>query len=135
MIGNPRYGTVGLLAMPYYTAFEMLGPIVEMLGYLIVPLSYALGCLNTSVLQALFAVAVLYAVVVSVASVLLDDVAFRRYRGIGQLASLASAAVVEAVVFRPLCSFWRIGAFWHHFRRDLSWGKMERKGLGSQAAD
>ena len=135
MIGHPRYGAVGLLAMPYYAVFEMLGPVVEMLGYVIIPLSYALGSLDTSILQALFAAAVLYAVVISVTSVLLDDLAFRRYRGLGQLTSLASAAVVEAVVFRPLCSWWRIAAFWHHFRRDLSWGHMERKGLGSQAAD
>ena len=29
MIGNPRYGIVGLLALPYYVLFEALGPVIE----------------------------------------------------------------------------------------------------------
>ena len=71
--------------------------------------------------------------VVSMVAVLLDDLAFRRYRGVGQLLSLATAAAVEAVAFRPLCAAWRVAAFWQHFRRDLSWGHMERQGLGAAA--
>lgn len=135
MLWNPRYGSVGLLAMPYFLLFEMLGPIVELVGYVVVPLSYSLGILDVAVMHAFFAAAVLYAVFTSVVAVLLDDLAFRRYRGVGQLASLASAALVEAVVLRPMCSFWRIVAFGHHFRRDLSWGHMERQGLGAPAAE
>jgi cellulose synthase/poly-beta-1,6-N-acetylglucosamine synthase-like glycosyltransferase len=134
MLGNPRYGSVGMLAMPYFAAFEMLGPVVELLGYLIVPLSYLLGILDVAVLHAFFAAAVLYAIVISIVSVLLDDLAFRRYRGLGQLMSLASASIVEAVAFRPLCAWWRLGAFWQHYRNDLSWGRMERRGLGSTGA-
>ncbi len=130
MFGNPRYGIVGVVVMPCFAAFEMFGPVVEMIGYVVVPASYAIGLLDVAILKAFFASAVLYSVVISVVSVLLDDLAFRRYRNLGQLLSLASAAVVEAVAFRPLSSFWRVGAFWQHFRRDLSWGHMERRGLG-----
>ncbi|NNL65833.1 MAG: glycosyltransferase [Myxococcales bacterium] len=133
MLCNPRYGTVGLLAMPYYFLFELLGPLVELSGYVVVPLSYMLGILDLSVLQAFFAAAVLYAVVISIVAMLLDDLAFRRYRGIGQLLSLASAAVVEAVAFRPLCAWWRSLAFWHHARKDMSWGRMDREGLAAPA--
>ena len=133
MLFNPRYGCVGLLSMPYFLMFEMLGPLVELSGYVVVPLSYALGILDVSVLQAFFAAAVLYAIVISIVAMLLDDLAFRRYRGVGQLLSLASAAVVEAVAFRPLCAWWRSLAFWHHARRDLSWGRMEREGLAAPA--
>lgn len=129
MLFNPRYGAIGMLAMPYFAIFEMLGPLVELSGYVVVPLSYALGILDVSVLHAFFAAAVLYAAVVSVVAVLLDDLAFRRYRGVGQLLSMTSAALVEAVVFRPLCAWWRCLAFVAHARRDLSWGRMEREGL------
>jgi len=135
MLGNPRYGAVGLLAMPYFLVFEMLGPVVEMLGFVVVPLSWALGILALPVMHAFFAAAVLYAVFLSVLAVLLDDLAFRRYRGAGQLLSLASAALVEAVALRPLCSWWRIAAFKHHFQRDLSWGRMERTGLATPVVD
>ena len=30
MIGNPRYGPVGLLALPFFLLFELLGPVVEL---------------------------------------------------------------------------------------------------------
>jgi cellulose synthase/poly-beta-1,6-N-acetylglucosamine synthase-like glycosyltransferase len=135
MIGNPHYGSIGLIAMPYYLLFEMLGPVVELIGFLIVPASYFLGVLDLPVMQAIFASAVLYGLVVSIVAVLLDDLAFRRYRGAIALLSLTSAAVVEAVAFRPLSAAWRVGAFWQHFRNDLSWGQMEREGLGNRDAD
>ncbi len=134
MLFNPRYGAVGTLAMPYFLFFEMLGPVVELSGYVVVPLSFALGILDLSVLPAFFAAAVLYAAVVSVVAVALDDLAFRRYRGIGQLLSMTSAAFVEAVAFRPLCAWWRSLAFAAHARRDLSWGRMEREGLSAPVA-
>jgi len=133
MLGNPRYGAVGLLAMPYFLVFEMLGPLVELSGFVLVPLSYALGILDLAVLQAFFAASVLYAVVVSIVAVLLDDLAFRRYRGVGQLLAMASAAVVEAMAFRPLCAWWRSLAFVYHARQDATWGRMTREGLGEPA--
>ncbi len=30
MIGNPRYGRIGLVAMPYYLLFELIAPFVEL---------------------------------------------------------------------------------------------------------
>jgi cellulose synthase/poly-beta-1,6-N-acetylglucosamine synthase-like glycosyltransferase len=135
MIGNPHYGTIGLIAMPYYVLFEMLGPIVELVGFVIVPMSYFLGVLDLRVMHAIFASAVLYGLVVSIMAVLLDDLAFRRYRGAGALLALTSAALVEAVAFRPLSAAWRVGAFWQYFRNDLSWGQMEREGFGTSSED
>ena len=32
MVGNPRYGTVGLLAMPFFVLFEFLGAFIEAAG-------------------------------------------------------------------------------------------------------
>jgi cellulose synthase/poly-beta-1,6-N-acetylglucosamine synthase-like glycosyltransferase len=131
MIGHGRYGTVGLLAMPAYALFEALSPLIELLGYVIVPIAYALGMLDESFMLAFLSAAVLYAVGVSIGAVLLDDLTFRRYPSLAQMLSLISAGVVEAVAFRPLCAVWRVIAFWKHFRRDRSWGRMERQGIAA----
>jgi cellulose synthase/poly-beta-1,6-N-acetylglucosamine synthase-like glycosyltransferase len=133
MLFNPRYGVAGLIAMPYALLFEALGPVVELFGFVVVPLSWALGVMQVEVVRAFFAAAILYSVVISVVAVLLDDLTFRRYRGASQLLSLASAGVVEAVALRPLCSWWRVSAFKHHLQRDLSWGRMERAGFARAA--
>ena len=29
MIGNPRYGPIGMVALPFFLLFELLGPVVE----------------------------------------------------------------------------------------------------------
>jgi cellulose synthase/poly-beta-1,6-N-acetylglucosamine synthase-like glycosyltransferase len=46
MIGNPRYGVVGMLSLPFFVAFEFLGAFVETLGYVTVVVSLALGVIN-----------------------------------------------------------------------------------------
>jgi Glycosyl transferase family group 2 len=38
MTFNPKYGSVGMVVLPYYWLFELIGPIVEFLGYLFIPL-------------------------------------------------------------------------------------------------
>ena len=46
MIGNPRFGTVGLGPLPYIAFFEGLGPLLESGGYLVTILAAALGYLD-----------------------------------------------------------------------------------------
>lgn len=43
---NPRYGRVGLLAMPYFVIIELIGPVIEMSGYLFVIIAFFLHLIN-----------------------------------------------------------------------------------------
>jgi cellulose synthase/poly-beta-1,6-N-acetylglucosamine synthase-like glycosyltransferase len=40
MLANPRFGRIGLVAMPYFMAFEYLAPILEVAGYVILPVGW-----------------------------------------------------------------------------------------------
>jgi tetratricopeptide (TPR) repeat protein/glycosyltransferase involved in cell wall biosynthesis len=93
MIGRPRYGVVGLFALPFYVLFELLGPVVEALGYVLVALGACLGVLQPKFLLALAAAALLYTAVVSIAALLLDDFAFRRHSSVRELLLLTSMMV------------------------------------------
>ena len=46
MMFNPRYGRIGLIAFPYFLFFEALTPVLEMAGFIIIPLSYAFGMVD-----------------------------------------------------------------------------------------
>ncbi len=46
MLFNPRYGRLGLLAMPYYLIFELAGPIIELLGYALLIVFLLAGVLS-----------------------------------------------------------------------------------------
>jgi cellulose synthase/poly-beta-1,6-N-acetylglucosamine synthase-like glycosyltransferase len=129
MLGRPRYGSVGLAAMPGFVVFEMLSPIIELSGYLLLPLLWALGSLSVAFAATFLVIALLYAMVVSVLAVLLDDITFRRYPRISDLGILILGAIVENLGYRQLTVWWRVRSFWEFWRGDLSWGAMERRGV------
>ncbi|MEO7137089.1 MAG: glycosyltransferase [Gemmatimonadales bacterium] len=131
MIGRPRYGSVGMVALPGFVIFEMLSPLVELSGYLLLPAMWVLGLLNPAGAWMFFVLAIMYMVLVSTLAVLLEDIAFRRYASVLDLGRLLVGAVLENFGFRQLTVWWRVRAFWEYLRGDLSWGEMERKGVGA----
>jgi cellulose synthase/poly-beta-1,6-N-acetylglucosamine synthase-like glycosyltransferase len=131
MIGRPRYGIVGMVALPGFVMFEMLSPLIELSGYVLLPLLWCLGYLNLSYAAGFLVVSLLYAVLISVLAVLLEDLAFRRYPRFRDLGLLLVAAVLENVGYRQLTVWWRVRAFWEFSRGDLTWGAMERRGIGA----
>ena len=131
MIGRPRYGSVGMIALPGFLMFEMLSPLIELSGYILMPVMWALGLLSPAGAWIFFVLAIMYMVLVSALAVLLEDIAFRRYTSVLDLGRLLIGAVLENFGFRQLTVWWRVLAFWEYLRGDLSWGAMERKGMGA----
>lgn len=129
MFLNPRYGSVGMVAVPYFVIFEMLGPFIEILGYVAVVLSFLLGILNTWFFLLFVTVALLYGVFLSVAAVLLEEISFRRYPSWMDLTKLLVFGVLENLGHRQMLSIFKIEAFWQVFRRQGTWGRMERHGF------
>jgi hypothetical protein len=129
MIGRPRYGTVGMISLPGFLVFEMISPLVELSGYLLLPLLWASGMLDFSLAWTFFVLSILYMVLVSALALLLEDLAFRRYPSVTDLGRLLLAAVLENFGFRQLTVWWRVRAFVEYVRGDLSWGAMERRGM------
>ncbi|HEX7335666.1 MAG TPA: glycosyltransferase [Gemmatimonadales bacterium] len=129
MIGRPRFGTVGMVSLPGFVMFEMLSPLVELSGYVLMPVLWALGLLSPSGAFVFFVLALMYTVLVSALAVLLEDIAFRRYPRTRDLGRLLLGAMMENFGFRQLTVWWRVRAFWEYLRGDLSWGTMERQGV------
>ena len=133
MIGNPRYGAVGLLSLPFFVAFEFLGPFIEMLGYVVVVVALALGVVNVPFALLFFAIAVLSGVLLSLSAVLLDDLAFRRFERWGELLRLVAYAVAENFGYRQLMTGYRIRGFFAYLRGDKAWGEIRRVGFAPAA--
>jgi cellulose synthase/poly-beta-1,6-N-acetylglucosamine synthase-like glycosyltransferase len=129
MIGNPRYGIVGLLAMPFYLIFEAAGPIVEVAGYVVTAVAVGLGLLDVVFAQLFFASAVLYGALISVAAVLLEEISFRRYPRVRDLLRLCAYGVLENLGYRQMTAWWRIRGVIDYFRGRQGWGAMTRKGF------
>ena len=130
MLFNPRYGPIGLLAMPFFALGEMLAPVVELAGYLITILGLAFGIVNVSFALLFVLVAWGYGMLLSIWAVVLEEVSFRRYRRFGDLFKLLLFASLENLGYRQLTVFWRLKAFLSVWRGVHAWGDMARKGFG-----
>jgi cellulose synthase/poly-beta-1,6-N-acetylglucosamine synthase-like glycosyltransferase len=130
MIANPGYGLLGLVAFPYYVLFEMFGPLIELTGYLVTFIGLALNLFSRNTFLLFFLAALTYGILLSVSSVVLEELTLRRYPKVRDLVLLLIAGVLESLGFRQLLTIWRAQAFWHLFRNGHTWGAMERKGFG-----
>jgi cellulose synthase/poly-beta-1,6-N-acetylglucosamine synthase-like glycosyltransferase len=132
MLFNPRYGVIGTLALPYFLFFEMLGPFVEVLGYLSVIAAYFLGILNREFFLLFLLVAIFYGVFLSIAAVLLEEISFRRYPGWEDLARLIWYSIWENIGYRQLLALFKVKAFFDFLGRRRRWGEMGHKGFGDE---
>ena len=129
MLFNPRYGVIGMVVCPYFLIFETMGPFVETLGYISVPLAWALGLLNTEFFVLFFVLAVAFGVFLSVAAILLEEISYRRYPTWEDLWKLLVCGILENFGFRQLLALFKIQAFWEYLRGLRRWGMLERAGF------
>jgi cellulose synthase/poly-beta-1,6-N-acetylglucosamine synthase-like glycosyltransferase len=131
MVGNPRYGRIGLLVLPYYLAFELLGPLVELFGVIAVALAFAFGMANLSFALLFAAVAFGYGAFVSVSALAVEEFSFHRYPRWRDLAVGVAAAGLENLGYRQLHAWWRLRGLARALSgREHSWGVMTRAGFG-----
>jgi cellulose synthase/poly-beta-1,6-N-acetylglucosamine synthase-like glycosyltransferase len=129
MLFNPRYGPVGLIAMPYFFIFEFLGPVIELLGYAAFVAGVALGVINGPFALAFFLAAVGLGVLLSTAAVFLEELRLERYPRWWDLVKLTLYGVLENFGYRQLNTLWRAMAIVSFLRNNTNWGAMERKGF------
>ena len=130
MLFNPRYGRIGMIAMPFYAFGEMLAPVVEVTGYVATAVGLAFGIVNVSFALLFVLVAWGYGMLLSLWAVVLEEVSFRRYRRLGDLLRLLLFATLENFGYRQCTVWWRLKAFGNVLRGVHAWGDMTRKGFG-----
>lgn len=120
MLFNPKYGHIGLFAMPYYIIFEMLGPFIEFFGYTLFIFFLLTGQLNSQFAVFFFLMAVIFCIFISLGSILLQEYSpyyFPRYT---HILGLMMAAFLENFIFRQYLALVKVKAFF-----DLLKGKKE----------
>jgi cellulose synthase/poly-beta-1,6-N-acetylglucosamine synthase-like glycosyltransferase len=133
MLFNPRYGIVGLFAWPSFVAFEFVAPIVEFIGWLVVPASVILGILNWEIAIPLFLISLVLGAGNSLIGLFLDE-RFGYYNAPGDAAKLLVYSVGEQLGMRQRTVWWRVRAmFWNPRRK--TWGDMQRTGVGNLGAE
>ncbi len=126
---NAKFGALGLIAFPYYVIFEMAGPIVEISGYFVFTFAYFFNIISTPFAIAFLSVVIIYGMVLSILSVVLEELSFKKFPNIQDLFMLFAAAVFENFGYRQLITWWRFKATIEYISGKRNWGKMEKKGF------
>ncbi len=131
MLFNPRYGRIGMVAWPGFIAFEFLAPIVEFVGWFLIPIALFTGNLNTEVALLLIAGALLLGALNSIIGLAIDE-RFGYFNRPQEALKLLAVAILENFGSRQLTVWWRVRAlFWR--RQTVEWGDMERAGVSRVA--
>jgi cellulose synthase/poly-beta-1,6-N-acetylglucosamine synthase-like glycosyltransferase len=145
MLFNRAYGAAGLLGIPYYVLFELLGAPVELLGYLSLPFLFSLDHLNYEYVALFFTLSVAYGILLSVASIAISawpqktsdtDVSgstLLYFKGARDISILILYGILENFGYRQLTLWWRTKGIVDYFRGKRGWDKFERKGFVTQS--
>ncbi|MFB6291010.1 MAG: glycosyltransferase [Candidatus Bipolaricaulia bacterium] len=129
MIGNPKYGSIGLLGLPFFLIFELLGPAVEVSGYVVFLVSFIMGWINLPFALLFITLALLYGVLLSVSSLLLEEFTLKRYKRPRDKIKLLGMTFLENFGYRQLYAVWRLKGLIDFFRKSSSWGEMTRESM------
>ena len=120
-------GLVGWVALPFFLVFEWLGPVLEVLGYVFVVVTYLLGLLSFASALLFLLLAIGMGMLLSVSSLLLEELSFRTYPKMRHILLLFVVAIAENFGYRQLNSYWRVvGLVKWLVGRKPAWGEMKR---------
>ena len=113
---NPKYGLTGLIGYPYMFFGELLEPIVETLGYILLVVGLTFGYMSgRDAIILLFVTWGITSMLTMIATVL-EVSTFRRYRKFSQFIRLFTLTMLEAIGYRQMYIWWRYQGFWRYFK-------------------
>lgn len=133
MFMNPKYGRIGMIAYPLILIFDVLGPLAELSGYVLLPLFYLLGALNVEFMVAFLCLFFVFGVFISTMSLVLEEISLKRFSHAKGLLVLGFIAVIENFGYRQYNNVWRIIGWWRFIRKKQKWGTMTRVGTQSKS--
>ena len=132
---HPRGGAPGWIALPFMVVFEWLGPVVDVVCYVVLTIVFALGLVSLTAFLAFVLLAIGLGTVLSVSALLLEEMSFHIYKKPQQLLALTAAALMENFGYRQLVTLWRLQGVVQWLRRTRGgWGDMKRSASWKKGA-
>lgn len=107
LLSDRNGNLAGRLAFLFSTVFEWFGPLIEAASYTLVAIAFLTGIIAPDACIAFFAVAIGMGILLSISSLLLEEISSHAYRQPGAIGALILAAVVENLGYRQVNAYWR----------------------------
>jgi len=121
------------LALPYLWLFELMAPVIELGGMATIALAACFGALSRQLLVEFLLFGYAFATVISIGSVLQEEITYKRYNDWQDVARLVTYCFLEHFPYRQMHMIWRLQGLWQYLRGDMVWKELKRQ--GPQTAD
>ncbi len=129
MLFRPLYGRLGFLALPNLWIFELFAPVIELLGLFTIGVAAYMHVLSREFFVQFLIFGYAFATMLSIGSVLLEEITFRRYNDWKDMARLVTYCVFEHFPYRQFHMIWRLQGLWQYLRGDVVWKPLQRVGF------
>lgn len=129
MLFRPQYGCIGSVLLPYLWLFEVMEPIIEAVGYVAIVFSLVFRIYDTALLLQILLLGFGFSVLVSLGSVLLEEMTYRRYQSWRDVARLVQYCFLEYVPYHQMHLWWRIRGLLLSAAGRQAWHGMKRTGF------
>lgn len=133
MMLNPKYGRIGIIAMPYFWLFEAFGALVEAAGYAYIIIAFLTGTLNMEIAALLLLTFVVYGSIFSTLSLMIESWMTHNNARPKSILKLIAMSLSESFWYRPMMILFRLEGMLRFVSKKQEWGNMERKGLGRRS--
>ena len=134
MLFRPKYGRIGFLLLPYLWVFEAFEPIVELVGYACIVLAALFGSTDWVFLVEVILVGYGFSVLVSLGSVVLEEMTYRRYQTVREVAALIAYSFLEYFPYHQMHLWWRLKGTWQFLAGTGEWTSLKRKRFSPESA-
>lgn len=125
MFGNPRYGAVGIVGVPFYFITEVVAPVFELVSIATFVIAAWLGVVSWVLFAVILGLMAFATATLTSSAVLLEDRTARDYR-LSSLARMILVAPLDLFLYRPIMMWARARGTWDYLRGRRDWDKFER---------
>lgn len=127
MLFNPKYKVMGMITMPYNVLFETFNPYFRITGLLALIGYTLLDMTHWRILLTFFLLNFLSGYLLSVGAIILEEIAFRRFKKISDLWKMLLFSALKFAGYHQLGVIWRVQGHIQYLRKNNSWGAMTRQ--------
>lgn len=128
LIFNPQYKQPGLIGMPYFFIYEMMGPLLELQAYLAILIGLCFGLLDAVILLSLLLVTVVMGIFLSLLALFINEFDQQSFSW-KDIRLMLAFAVLENFGWRQLISLFRVKGYLSSLKETHVWGQMNRIGF------
>lgn len=126
LIFRLKYRRIGFALLPYSVLTDIIGPLSELLGYLLLPFFWYFHIVNGNIILSYFLLVICYNILISSVAIAIDGLLLKGLNKTRYLISLFYISLIENFGYRQICLYWKLRGFLRLRKGKISWGKMER---------